>query len=75
MKVYAMTLKADFYVLAESESDALDEASRICSLTDLEDIMPTDAEPSYSAYEIRAQDDYHRRLCVNYPPQDREGET
>ena len=64
-EVYRINLSAGFYVLAESQSDALRIAQENWSTKNIWTELPAEAEPTYDAYRIVAQDEYHRSKCAN----------
>lgn len=64
MIVYRVELKASFYVLAGSREEAEKIADLEHPIHNME--LPIESYPAYSAYWVRAQDDYHRRKCINF---------
>lgn len=66
MKVFEVTVRASFYVLAVDSPDALETVERMHPIAELAAGLPTGACPLYAVHEIRAQDHYHRQRCINY---------
>lgn len=66
MKVYQVTLKASFYVLAESRDGAESAAKEYSEFDEIEACLPAGSWPDFVVYETPNQEPVIRQRAANY---------